>query len=467
MVEKSQKSRLIHLWWFAAILFIVAAGISAVSIYNTRQIIERAEKNQSEMVETFRYLRAEPQWKLAADSLGRQYIDSVKAPTSEQVSRIETLLIGQATRQLTEYSDTLVKESGSLHNTLLLWAAVLTLLSIIFTFLGFMELRERFSIVEDKRHEMNEAIDDAIEKVSGKMQEVYSVLTNVDAKRSEIDAVLLNAQDAIADITNKFEELSVSTIEDMDDKIKEIARLTQAVKEAERTSAFELDMASALALPTASAKLKAFDELNSRICLDTVLSTGKKSKLWAELHFHIAGILSEQEKSDIAIEHYDKAIALDATPAMYNNRGKEYSNKGYSEKAIADYNKAIQLYPDAYNNRGDYYAYRGDFERAIDNYNKAIDLNPDYTAAIYSRGQAYAQMEEHENAIADYNKALNDDPTSAKLYYLRGISHQKLNMIEEALDDFERSIELDPHNLTGCQSDSQAEINRIKEVEEE
>jgi tetratricopeptide (TPR) repeat protein len=302
------------------------------------------------------------------------------------------------------------------------------------------------------------------------MQEVYSVLSDVDNKRAEINTALVNAQNAIADIADKFEDLSVSTVEDIDDKIKEIDTLKQEVKETERISFFNLNMQAALINPANSAKLKAFDELNTLICLDTVLPVEKKNKLWAELHFHIAGIVSLQGKFDMAIEHYNKAIALDPAPAMYNNRGKEYKNRGNIEKAIEDYNRAIELCPDyaeAYNNRGDYYAFLEDYGAAIENYNKAVELNPDYTAAYYNRGRIYAKKGEHENAVSDYNKALKNDPNFVKLYYKRGVSYKALNLIEEALDDLERCIELDPKNLTGYKNDAQAEINHIKEVEEE
>ena len=58
------------------------------------------------------------------------------------------------------------------------------------------------------------------------------------------------------------------------------------------------------------------------------------------------------------------AIVLNSNHSnAYNNRGLAYSNKGNFERAIQDYNKAIELAPEsvyAYSNRGVAYAEEGD-----------------------------------------------------------------------------------------------------------
>ena len=62
---------------------------------------------------------------------------------------------------------------------------------------------------------------------------------------------------------------------------------------------------------------------------------------------------------DKAIADYDKAIELNPTYASaLNNRGLAYFNNGQKERAIADYDAAIKIEPDAVrlNNRGNAYA---------------------------------------------------------------------------------------------------------------
>jgi len=67
-------------------------------------------------------------------------------------------------------------------------------------------------------------------------------------------------------------------------------------------------------------------------------------------------------------------------PLIYMNRGKVYCIKGDYEKAIADFNKAIQLQPDlasAYYYRGVAYLAQGYFEQAVFNLKKVLELNND------------------------------------------------------------------------------------------
>jgi tetratricopeptide (TPR) repeat protein len=68
-----------------------------------------------------------------------------------------------------------------------------------------------------------------------------------------------------------------------------------------------------------------------------------------------------------------------------------YDNGDY-DKALADFNQAIQLDPTyvfAYNNRGNVYLHKGDYDKAIADYDKAIQLDPKYAGAYDNRVKAY------------------------------------------------------------------------------
>src|SRR6185503_10577049 len=61
------------------------------------------------------------------------------------------------------------------------------------------------------------------------------------------------------------------------------------------------------------------------------------------------------------------------TAEEYLHRGEERAGKKDYERAIADYNMALQLNPDyaeAYNDPGFAYYLKGDFERAISDYTR-------------------------------------------------------------------------------------------------
>ena len=109
--------------------------------------------------------------------------------------------------------------------------------------------------------------------------------------------------------------------------------------------------------------------------------------------------------------------------ASYINRGNAYNAKGDYDRAIKDYNDAIQLDPDfidAYIDLADVYTKKGDYDRAIEVCNKAIqldlsrmssDLSITSAAAYNNRGDAYAGKGDKEKAIADYRKALSINPS--------------------------------------------------------
>ena len=60
----------------------------------------------------------------------------------------------------------------------------------------------------------------------------------------------------------------------------------------------------------------------------------------------------------------------------------------------------------AYRARGDSYKELGNFQRAIADYDKAIELVPSSFAAHFGRGLVFRDMGDHRRAIDDFNKAL-------------------------------------------------------------
>jgi Flp pilus assembly protein TadD len=97
-------------------------------------------------------------------------------------------------------------------------------------------------------------------------------------------------------------------------------------------------------------------------------------------------------------------------PDALLNQGATYAAKGQYDRAIAHFNKAIELNPRdawAYNFRGLAYVEKGQYDKAISDCTKAIELNPRLAGAYNNRGIAYFCKREYEKAWDDVHKARN------------------------------------------------------------
>jgi tetratricopeptide (TPR) repeat protein len=74
---------------------------------------------------------------------------------------------------------------------------------------------------------------------------------------------------------------------------------------------------------------------------------------------------------------FQQAIDVNPNPPAYVNRGTAYSRLGQDGKALADFNKAVELdqnYASVYVNRGSLYLKTGNKEGAASDYRKACSL---------------------------------------------------------------------------------------------
>jgi len=201
-----------------------------------------------------------------------------------------------------------------------------------------------------------------------------------------------------------------------------------------------------------------------------------------------ATIYENQEKVDLALEEYTKAIEIDPQdPLQYSNRARTYQKQQNYELALADYiqgisldkenprwyherancyiakedftaalkdmDKAIDLAPNDpyyYNNRADFYKdYKTEYELAHKDYASALKLSKDpfeSSRALNNRATIYENQEKFDLALEEYTKAIEIDPQYPLQYSNRARTYQKQQNYELALKDYTQGISLDKEN---------------------
>lgn len=151
-----------------------------------------------------------------------------------------------------------------------------------------------------------------------------------------------------------------------------------------------------------------------------------------------------------AIALYDEALkAKDLGPArlasMYNDRGVAKWRLERLDEALADFNKAIELYPQyasLYNNRGNVLFDLDKTEQALKDFNKAIELSPGYGVAYNNRGNVLLELGRRGEAVEDFKRAIAIMPGNAVPYNGRGKAQGLLGRPYTALRYLSRALTL-------------------------
>lgn len=131
----------------------------------------------------------------------------------------------------------------------------------------------------------------------------------------------------------------------------------------------------------------------------------------------------------------------------YDGLGFAYGELGDTEKAIANYEKAIKLDPSfakAYHNLGIALNRAGKLEEAIPYYQKAIELGSKSPKTWDNLGVAYGKKGDFENAITCSKKAIEFDPLYAKAYNNLAVTYSHLGDFKQAIPFALKAIEIDP-----------------------
>lgn len=174
-------------------------------------------------------------------------------------------------------------------------------------------------------------------------------------------------------------------------------------------------------------------------------------------HSVYAENLMNAEGSQVKIKQYTAQLKKSPKHAQtYVKRGDEYFLLNEFDKAVADYNQALQLdntLDAAYFGRGLALGRAGLVDEGIRDLSEYIKRNPDSSLAYTKRGIRKLWRGDAESAEQDFIAALKINPKNAEAHDDLGVIHATRKEYAEAIRHFLTTIELDPsyqkahHNL--------------------
>ena len=126
-------------------------------------------------------------------------------------------------------------------------------------------------------------------------------------------------------------------------------------------------------------------------------------------------------------------------------RAKIYYKQKLFEKALADYNKLVNLLPtdpELIADRGLSYHMLGSYDNALADFNKVIELEPNNPYWYSCRAFIKDYIKDYEGSLIDYEKVLSLDPEDAIAHNNKGLVEEKLGYLERAQRSFNQADEI-------------------------
>ena len=163
--------------------------------------------------------------------------------------------------------------------------------------------------------------------------------------------------------------------------------------------------------------------------------------------YNLAVVLDENNQLEAAIDNYRQVIALkpDYVEA-YSNLGCTLVKDDRIPEAIEIYQAGIAIKSDwatLYNNLAQVLLDKSP-EKAIAAYQRAIELEPDFVLAHYNLGKAWQIQGEHSAAVACFDRVVELNPDHISGYTDGGFSLIALGKIAEALPYLAKAIAVKP-----------------------
>lgn len=146
----------------------------------------------------------------------------------------------------------------------------------------------------------------------------------------------------------------------------------------------------------------------------------------------------------------------------HGSLGRAYQERGQLDKAVGEYEKALQIFPDDYKahyNLGVLYDQQHLSAKAVHQYQRAIEINPAFPNAHFNLANIYQQQGLPEKAIVQYHKVIELDPEDFEARNNLGVVYAMEGELEKAISEWEKLLKIDPGNTS-----AQDNIRKAKEI---
>ena len=154
---------------------------------------------------------------------------------------------------------------------------------------------------------------------------------------------------------------------------------------------------------------------------------------------------STSQKTELNDPVYAELTAEGESSLWYRFRGSEYFKNGKYDKAIVEFERALQLRKDAqlHEDLAQALSASGKFQQAAEHYREAMKRHS--TANNYFQlALVLAKMGQYDDAEENFKKAIQQKPDFAEAYFNLAVLYAKSRRLQDAVDNLKQAIQYKP-----------------------
>lgn len=168
---------------------------------------------------------------------------------------------------------------------------------------------------------------------------------------------------------------------------------------------------------------------------------------YTDAYINQAKALAKQGNHQAVVDCYNRALALQPTADIFNQRGMALHIMGNYDAAITSFQSALALNEaqgHVHNNLGIAFAMLKRFSEAIAEFNRALEISPDLAEAYKNLANVQRERRQFGLAIDNYKKYLAIKPGDADLYVALGLSYRGMDDFGACIQYYKKALQIDP-----------------------